>query len=131
MFDFYDNQIPKLALNNNINLRDKFMIKLKSVGHLKMMETLDGNEIEKLSFHHQQFLDIFKNELYPDVKFRPTTISLTGTDNLIAKSWMKAVKDIERILFQEPNYIHSLSYWKQDILNKKRTLLDFNYFSTP
>ncbi|ETO08895.1 hypothetical protein RFI_28492, partial [Reticulomyxa filosa] len=138
MFDFYDNQIPKLALNNNINLQNKLIISLKSVGHLKMMETSDGNEIEKLSFHHQKYLDIFKNELYPDIKFKPTSISLNNVDKLIEvyvllnkKSWMKAVKDVETILFYEPNYIHSLSYWKQDMLNKKQTLLDFNYFSTP
>ncbi|ETO00100.1 hypothetical protein RFI_37359, partial [Reticulomyxa filosa] len=83
MFDFYDNQIPKLALNNDINLHDKFTIKLKSVGHLRMMETLDENEIEELSFHHQQFLDIFQNELYPNIKFKPTSISLSDIDKLI------------------------------------------------
>ncbi|ETO02622.1 hypothetical protein RFI_34796, partial [Reticulomyxa filosa] len=100
-------------------------------------EILDGNEIEKLSFHHQKFLDIFENELYPDTKFKPTAISLKDFDNLIKayvllnkKSWMKSVKDVERILFQKSNYIHSLSYWQQDILNKKQTLLDFSYFST-
>ncbi|ETN99234.1 hypothetical protein RFI_38247 [Reticulomyxa filosa] len=138
MFDFCDNQIPKLTLNNNINLQDKLMISLKSVGHLKMIETLDENEIEKLSFHHQQLLDIFQNELYPDIKFKPTSISLKDFNNLIEayvllnkKSWMKAVKDVETILFQKSNYIHSLSYWHQDILNKKQILLDFTYFSTP
>ncbi|ETO03632.1 pentatricopeptide (PPR) repeat-containing protein, partial [Reticulomyxa filosa] len=83
MFDFYDNQLPKLALNNNINLQDKLIISLKNVGHLKMMDTLDENEIEKLSFHHQQFLDIFQNELHPDIKFKPTFISLKDIDNLI------------------------------------------------
>ncbi|ETO03553.1 hypothetical protein RFI_33849, partial [Reticulomyxa filosa] len=100
MFDFYDNQIPKLVLNNNINLHDKFMIKLKIVGHLKMMEILDEKEIKKLSFHHQQFLDIFENELYPDIKLKFTSISLKDVDKLIEayvllnkKSWMKAVKD--------------------------------------
>ncbi|ETN98499.1 hypothetical protein RFI_38994, partial [Reticulomyxa filosa] len=30
MFDFYDNQLPKLALNNNINLQNKLMLALKS-----------------------------------------------------------------------------------------------------
>ncbi|ETN99539.1 hypothetical protein RFI_37931, partial [Reticulomyxa filosa] len=94
------NQIPKLALNNNINLQDKFMISLKSVGHLKMMDILDGNEIEKLSFHHQHFLDIFQNELYPGIKSKPTSISLNDISTLIEvyvllnkKSWMKSVKD--------------------------------------
>ncbi|ETO04703.1 hypothetical protein RFI_32691, partial [Reticulomyxa filosa] len=131
------NQIPKLALNNNINLHDKFMIKLKSVGHLKMMEILNENDIEKLSFHYQQFLNIFQNELYSDIKFKPTSISLKDVDRLIEvyvllnkKSWMKAVKDVERILFQEPNYIHSLNYWEQDALDKNQILLNFNYFST-
>ncbi|ETN98574.1 hypothetical protein RFI_38918 [Reticulomyxa filosa] len=138
MFDFYDNQIPKLALNSNINLKYNLIVALKSVGHLKMMEILDGNEIEQLSFHHQKYLNIFQNELYPDIKFKPATILLKDIDNLIKvyvllnkKSWMKAVKDVERILFQEPNYIHSLSYWNQNILNKKQTLLGFSYFSTP
>ncbi|ETO01027.1 hypothetical protein RFI_36413 [Reticulomyxa filosa] len=46
------------------------------------------------------------------------------------KSWMKSVKDVETILFQKSNHIHSLSYCHQDILNKKQTLLNFNYFST-
>ncbi|ETN97985.1 hypothetical protein RFI_39537, partial [Reticulomyxa filosa] len=96
---FYDNQIPKLALNNNnkiTNLKDKRMIALRSTGHLKIMEKLDENEIEKLSFHHQKFLDIFENELYPDAKSRPTSISLKDVDKLIQsyvelnkKSWMK------------------------------------------
>ncbi|ETO03174.1 hypothetical protein RFI_34236 [Reticulomyxa filosa] len=115
MFDFYDNQIPKLALNNNINLQSKFIINLKSVGHLKIMEILDENEIEKLSFHHQQFLDIFQNELYPDIKFKPTSISLNDVNTLIEvyvllnkKSWMKAVNDVETILSQKSNCIHSL-----------------------
>ncbi|ETO02689.1 hypothetical protein RFI_34724, partial [Reticulomyxa filosa] len=100
MFDFYDNQIPKLALINDINLKYKLIISLKSVGHLKIMETLDGNDIKKLSFHHQQFLDIFQNELYPDIKFKPISISLNDVGTLIEayvllnkKSWMKAVKD--------------------------------------
>ncbi|ETN97099.1 hypothetical protein RFI_40432 [Reticulomyxa filosa] len=31
MFDFYDNQIPKLALSNNINLQDKLIISLKKI----------------------------------------------------------------------------------------------------
>ncbi|ETN99828.1 hypothetical protein RFI_37639, partial [Reticulomyxa filosa] len=83
MFDFYDNQIPKLVLNNNINLQGKFIRSLKSVGHLKIMETLDENEIEKLSFHHQKYLDIFHNELYSDIKFKPTSISLKDFNNLI------------------------------------------------
>ncbi|ETO02265.1 pentatricopeptide (PPR) repeat-containing protein, partial [Reticulomyxa filosa] len=83
MFDFYDNQIPELALNNNINLKYKLMTTLKSVGHLKMMEALDENEIEKLSFHHQKYLDIFENELFPDIKFKPTSISLKDVDRLI------------------------------------------------
>ncbi|ETN97442.1 hypothetical protein RFI_40087, partial [Reticulomyxa filosa] len=81
--------------------------------------------------------DIFHNELYPDIKFKPTSILLKDIDNLIEvyvllnkKSWIKAVKDVERILFYEPNYIHSLSYWQQDILNRKQILLDFSYFST-
>ncbi|ETO01392.1 hypothetical protein RFI_36048, partial [Reticulomyxa filosa] len=97
MFDFYDNQISKLALNNNINLQGKLMISLKSVGHLKMMESLDGNEIEKLSFHHQKYLDIFHNELYRDIKFKSTFILLNDVNALIEaymllnkKSWMKA-----------------------------------------
>ncbi|ETO03452.1 hypothetical protein RFI_33955, partial [Reticulomyxa filosa] len=100
MFDFYDNQLPKLALSNNINLQDKFMISLKSVGHLKMMEILNENDIEKLLFHHQQFLDIFHNELYPDIKFKPTSISLNDIGKLIEvyvllnkKSWIKSVND--------------------------------------
>ncbi|ETO05117.1 pentatricopeptide (PPR) repeat-containing protein [Reticulomyxa filosa] len=137
MFDFYDNQIPKLALDNNINLQEKFLISLKSVGHLKMMETLDKNEIEKLSFHHQKILDIFENELYPDTKFKPTSILLDDIGILLRayillnkRSWMKAVKDVERILFQEPNYIHPLNYWEQDALDKNQILLNFNYFST-
>ncbi|ETO01630.1 hypothetical protein RFI_35810 [Reticulomyxa filosa] len=102
-----------------------------------MMEILDENEIEELSFHHQKYLDIFENESYPDIKLKSTSISLKDVDRLIEayvllnkKSWMKAVKDVERILFQESNYIHSLSYWKQDILDKKQALLDFIYFST-
>ncbi|ETO04365.1 hypothetical protein RFI_33032, partial [Reticulomyxa filosa] len=121
MFDFYDSQIPKLALNNNINLHYMLIIKLKSVGHLKIMETLDGNEIEKLSFHHQQFLDIFENKLYPNIKFKPTSISLKDVCSLIdmyvllnKKSWMKAVKDVETILLQKSNYTHPLKnkhYW--------------------
>ncbi|ETN99651.1 hypothetical protein RFI_37819 [Reticulomyxa filosa] len=137
MFDFYDNQIPKLALNNNINLKCKFMTTLKSIGHLKMMETLDENDIEKLSFHHQKYVDIFENELYPDIKFKPTSILLNDIDALMRayvllnkKSWMNAVKDVERILFYEPNYIHPLSYWHQDILYKNQTVLNFNYLST-
>ncbi|ETO10774.1 hypothetical protein RFI_26605, partial [Reticulomyxa filosa] len=79
----------------------------------------------------------FHNELYPDIKFKPTSISLNDIDKLIEvyvllnkKSWMKSVKDVERILSQKSTYIHSLSCWTQDILNKKQTLLDFNYFST-
>ncbi|ETO02888.1 hypothetical protein RFI_34525, partial [Reticulomyxa filosa] len=137
--DFYDNQIPKLALNNNnnIDLQNKVMISLRSIGHLKIMGTLNGNEIEKLSFHHQKYLDIFENELYPDVKSRPTSISLKDIDNLIQsyvelnkESWMKGVKDIEKILFQKSNYIHSLSFWRQDNDNKNQMLLDFTFFST-
>ncbi|ETN98061.1 hypothetical protein RFI_39461, partial [Reticulomyxa filosa] len=100
MFDFYDNQIPKLTLNNDINLKYKLMIALKIIGHLKMMESIDENEIEKLSFYHQKILDIFHNELYPDIKFKPTSISLDGIDTLLQahvllnkKSWVKAVKD--------------------------------------
>ncbi|ETO01943.1 hypothetical protein RFI_35496, partial [Reticulomyxa filosa] len=137
-FDFCDNQIPKLTLNNNINLKHKPIVALKSVGHLKIMEILDKNEIEQLTFHHQKYLDIFENELYPDIKFKPTSISLKDIDNLIKvyvllnkKSWMKAVKDVERILFQEPNYIHLLSYWDQSASNKNQILLNFSYFSTP
>ncbi|ETN98054.1 hypothetical protein RFI_39468 [Reticulomyxa filosa] len=102
-----------------------------------MMETLDENEIEKLSFYHQKILDIFENGLYPDIKCNPTSILLDDIETLLRsyvllnkKSWMKSVKDVERILFYEPNYIHSLSYWHQDILNKKKILLGFNYFST-
>ncbi|ETN99588.1 hypothetical protein RFI_37883 [Reticulomyxa filosa] len=137
LFDFHDNQIPKLALNNNINLHDKLIVSPTSVGYLKMMETLDENDIEKLSFYHQKYLDIFQNELYPNVKVRSTSILLRDIDRLIRsyvllnkKSWMKAVKDVETILFYEPNYIHSLSYWQLDILNKNQMLLNFNYFST-
>ncbi|ETO02462.1 hypothetical protein RFI_34969 [Reticulomyxa filosa] len=114
------------------------MLALKSVGHLKTMETLHENEIEQLSFHHQKFLDIFHNKSYPDIKFKSTSISLSDANALIEayvllnkNSWMKGVKDVETILFQKSNYIHSLSYWHQDILNRKRTLLDFSYFSTP
>ncbi|ETO00473.1 hypothetical protein RFI_36971, partial [Reticulomyxa filosa] len=94
------------------------------------------NEIEKLSFHHQKFLDIFENELYPDVKSR-ISISLKDIDNLIQsyvelnkKSWMKGVKDIEKILFQKSNYSHSLSFWRQDSVNNQM-LLDFTFFSPP
>ncbi|ETN98563.1 hypothetical protein RFI_38929, partial [Reticulomyxa filosa] len=137
MFDFYDNQIPKLALNNNINLKYKLIIKLKSMGYLKIMKILNENEIEQLTFYYQKFLDIFQNELYPDIKVKPAFISLNEANALIEacvllnkKSWMKAVKDVEAILFYEPNYIHSLIYLQRDILNKKQKLLDFTHFST-
>ncbi|ETO35143.1 hypothetical protein RFI_01930 [Reticulomyxa filosa] len=43
---------------------------------------------------------------------------------------MKAVKDVERILFQESNYIHPLDYREQGALAKNQILLNFNYFST-
>ncbi|ETO00687.1 hypothetical protein RFI_36753, partial [Reticulomyxa filosa] len=106
MFDFYDNQIPKLALNNDINLKYRLIIALKCVGHLKMMEILDENDIKKLSFHHQKYLNIFENELYPDIKCKPTSILLADINVLIdvhvllnKKSWMKSVKVIGTKIF--------------------------------
>ncbi|ETO03677.1 PPR repeat-containing protein, partial [Reticulomyxa filosa] len=137
MLDFYDNQIPKLASNNkNIDLQNKLMISLKSIVHLRIMKTLNGNEIKKLSFHHQKFLDIFENKLYPDAKHEPTSISLKDVNNLIQsyvelnkKSWMKGVKDIEEILFQNSNYIHSLKLNETFKNGPIQILCGISYFS--
>ncbi|ETO33460.1 hypothetical protein RFI_03649 [Reticulomyxa filosa] len=137
MFDFYEHQIPKLSLKNNLNVNYNNIITLKSVGYLKKMEALNRNEIDKLSHYHQQYLNIFYNELFPLVKDEPISVSGKDIDNLIQSyillhksNWMNAVKDVERILYQKPNLIHSLDYWGTDIFNKRQILLDFSLMST-
>ncbi|ETO01138.1 hypothetical protein RFI_36300 [Reticulomyxa filosa] len=137
MFDFYEHQIPKLLLKNNININYNRIIMLKSIGYLKKMETLNRNEIDKLSHYHQQYLNIFYNELYPLAKDKPISVDDKDIDNLInsyvllhKSNWMNAVKDFERILYQEQNFIHSLDYWRTDIFNKQQILLDFSLIST-
>ncbi|ETO02284.1 hypothetical protein RFI_35151 [Reticulomyxa filosa] len=137
MFDFYEHQIPKLSLKNNLNVNYNNIITLKSVGYLKKMEALNRNEIDKLPHYHQQYLNVFYNELYPLVKDKPIPIDDKEVDNLLRSyvllhksNWMNAVKDVERILYQKPNLIHSLDYWGTDIFNKRQILLDFSLMST-
>ncbi|ETN97497.1 hypothetical protein RFI_40032, partial [Reticulomyxa filosa] len=137
MFDFYENKIPKLSVKNNIDVNNKRLINLKSIGYLKKMEMLNGNEIDKLSDYHQQYLNIFYNELYPSVKDKAISIDDKDVDNLLRSyvllhknNWMNAVKDLERILYQEPNFIYSLDYWRTDIFDKEQRLLDFSLMST-
>ncbi|ETO26425.1 hypothetical protein RFI_10712 [Reticulomyxa filosa] len=137
MFDFCDNHIPDFASKNVIDLKNKKLISLKGVGHLKIMETLNADKTERLAFHHQQFLNIFQKELYPNVESERTSIYLPNMKNLVdsyillnKKCWMKGVRDIERILSQKSNYIHSFNYWNINSSNKHQTLLDFRFMST-
>ncbi|ETO02479.1 hypothetical protein RFI_34952, partial [Reticulomyxa filosa] len=41
------------------------------------------------------------------------------------KSWMEAVQDVERILFQEPNFKYDFSFWDTDARNKNQLVLNF------
>ncbi|ETO11073.1 hypothetical protein RFI_26302 [Reticulomyxa filosa] len=137
MFDFYEHQIPKLLLKHNININNKRLIELKNIGYLKKMEMLNGNEFDKLSHYHQQYLNIFFNELYPFAKNKAVSINEKDIDNLIQSyvllhknNWMNAMKDIEKILYQESNFIHSFDYWTTNIFNKQQFLLNFTLLST-
>ncbi|ETO24726.1 hypothetical protein RFI_12431 [Reticulomyxa filosa] len=128
MFDFYENQIPKLSLKSSINIKDKRFIYLKISGHLKKMELLDKDEFDKLSYHHQQYLNIFYNEQYPLVKDEPVAVDNKDIRRLLCSyvllhknNWMNAVKDVERILHQEPNFVHFFKYWTTG----QQKLLDF------
>ncbi|ETO34961.1 hypothetical protein RFI_02110 [Reticulomyxa filosa] len=136
MFDFYQNEIPKLSLKNNIDINCKRFINLKSIGHLKKMEMLNENESDKLSYHHQQFLNIFFNELYPNTNKALISIDERDMEKLICsyvllhkKDWIDAVQDVERILDQKSNFSHSFNYWSIDIFNKRQLLLNFNLMS--
>ncbi|ETO33969.1 poly(A)-specific ribonuclease (PARN)-like domain containing 1 [Reticulomyxa filosa] len=43
---------------------------------------------------------------------------------------MNAIQDIERILYQESNFILSFDYWDIDMYNKRQKLLNFSLMST-
>ncbi|ETO34116.1 hypothetical protein RFI_02977 [Reticulomyxa filosa] len=137
IFNFFDKKIPNLlAKKHPINLKDKKLMILKSIAHLKMLELLNDDQIQLLQFHHQQFLSIFENKLYPNISFKLTSVSTTDMNNLIEsyvllnkKSWMKSIGDIEKILFQESNYLHSFHYWTTDITNPSQLLLDLRFMS--
>ncbi|ETO04359.1 hypothetical protein RFI_33039 [Reticulomyxa filosa] len=40
---------------------------------------------------------------------------------------MNVVKDAERILYQEPNLIHSFDYWTTDIFNKTTNIIGLQF----
>ncbi|ETO08324.1 pentatricopeptide repeat-containing protein [Reticulomyxa filosa] len=120
MFDFYQNEIPKLSFK---------------IISILIMEILDDNESDKLSYH-QQYLNILFTGLYPNVNKNSISIDATDMERLICsyvlshkKDWMNAVQNMERILYQKLNYIHSFNYWKIDIFNKRQVLLDFSIMS--
>ncbi|ETN97863.1 hypothetical protein RFI_39663, partial [Reticulomyxa filosa] len=92
---------------------------------------------DKLSHYHQQYLNIFYNELYPLVKDKPISIDERNIERLLRSyvllhknNWMNAIQDIERILYQESNFIHSLDYWTTSTFDKRQISLDFSLMPT-
>ncbi|ETO33271.1 hypothetical protein RFI_03836 [Reticulomyxa filosa] len=137
MFDFYEHQIPELALRNVINMKHKPMLALKSIGHLQMLDILHADQTDTLRFHHEQFLNTFHTEMYPKVQSKSTTpISIKDVENLMIsyillhkRHWMDAVKDIEMTIFQNPKYMRLLNFWDKSTTNQQQTVL--HLYRTP